>query len=220
MPENFPLVNQCLFTEKDERCWLVSVCLDSREHLSSQMPPSSMEETPYPALSLGARDQSPLRPLREALAWGWASRGSPLSQLQMDGSMVKRARTLQARSECTQPAPAFRRHYMRTQEVLLMWPLVLGATHIVILYNPHNDYNSPCLYPKFVEEGVWDLKIKESLRSLYLCVMRLELASNPPTVTKLIPTPIACPSTDRAVIRAIQGPINSISRTAFSANSS
>lgn len=163
MPENFPLVNQCLFTEKDERCWLVSVCLDSREHLSSQMPPSSMEETPYPVLSLGARDQSPLRPLREALAWGWASGGSPLSQLQM----VKRSRTLQARSECTQPAPAFRRHYMRTQEVSLMWPLVLGATHIVILYNPHNDCNSPCLYPKFVEEGSetqrlrnhWDISV-------------------------------------------------------------
>lgn len=94
MPEYFRLVNQCLFTEKDERCWLVSVCLDSREHLSSQMLPSSMEETPCPVLSLRAQDRSPLRPLREALAWSWASGGSPPSQPQMDGSMVKRARTL------------------------------------------------------------------------------------------------------------------------------
>lgn len=103
------------------------------------------------ALSLGAQARSAVRPQREGQRQAGFRRVP--AQPAAGGAMLKRARTLQARPECAEPAPACPRHSMRTQEVSFTWPLVLGATHTVTLYNPQNDCNSPCLYPKFVEEG-------------------------------------------------------------------
>ena len=139
-----------LFTEKDER-WAWSPRVQAaRSACRVRCLQAAWRRQPR-ALSLGAWAQSPVRPLREGQRQAGFRRVP--AQPAAGRAMVKRARMLQARPECTQPAPACPRHSTRTQEVLLMWPLVLGATYIVTSYNPQNDCNSPCLYPKFVEEG-------------------------------------------------------------------
>lgn len=102
-----------LFTEKDER-WAWSPRVRAAGSACGVRCPRAAWTRQLRALSLGARAQSPVRPLREAQREAGFRRVP--AQPAAGGAMVKRARTLQARPERTQPAPACPRHSMRTQK--------------------------------------------------------------------------------------------------------